>query len=454
MALVPFPYAHQILDRGLPTGVLIFQQETSAGVFDALGVSDAAESLITNEITTCQLNTDGDSLTIMSPTYGDPSIRFVNTGGSGAPGQVGGLYLEFASANAESTGTQPFIISGLEYDVNGDSSRDYCVIMGHGYAPNATVAAGSKWGAAGIKFEQHWNTGAGSFQSETYFILTSIRSVANGGNQEYRPVQIVHRDHDKTDGSDTVWMGLAADEIVFQNAEYTPRANWNSLGLTLAVGQRLFIASDITQFNGTTGAMSSKALNNGYTTTLTVNDNTCLRFQPTLNVTTNGQTTYAMEIAPLWTAISTNSTTLGIRGRFVTTKGTGFYHGFTDCSFGVSGAGVTVSRTFGHRVLAQIGTGASASFAYGFWAQTPSVSGTVSTLAGFKVDDHTGHYAFQGGTGKYAFGDASANTLIGFHAATPVAQQTVAAAATDPATTQALANSLRTILINLGLAKA
>lgn len=43
---------------------------------------------------------------------------------------------------------------------------------------------------------------------------------------------------------------------------------------------------------------------------------------------------------------------------------------------------------------------------------------------------------------------------VGFFGATPIVEPTVAAAATDPATTQALANSIRTILINLGLAKA
>jgi len=42
---------------------------------------------------------------------------------------------------------------------------------------------------------------------------------------------------------------------------------------------------------------------------------------------------------------------------------------------------------------------------------------------------------------------------VGFLGATPVAKQTLPAAATDPATTMALANSLRTALINLGLAQ-
>lgn len=44
-----------------------------------------------------------------------------------------------------------------------------------------------------------------------------------------------------------------------------------------------------------------------------------------------------------------------------------------------------------------------------------------------------------------------AGMQCGFFGATPVAQQSLAAAATDPATTQTLANSLRTAMINLGL---
>lgn len=48
----------------------------------------------------------------------------------------------------------------------------------------------------------------------------------------------------------------------------------------------------------------------------------------------------------------------------------------------------------------------------------------------------------------------SASTTVGFYGATGNVQQTVAAAASDPASTQDLANSLRTILIDLGLVKA
>jgi hypothetical protein len=43
---------------------------------------------------------------------------------------------------------------------------------------------------------------------------------------------------------------------------------------------------------------------------------------------------------------------------------------------------------------------------------------------------------------------------VGFYGVSPKAQLTVAAAGTDAATTQTLANSLRTQLIALGLVKA
>ena len=44
-----------------------------------------------------------------------------------------------------------------------------------------------------------------------------------------------------------------------------------------------------------------------------------------------------------------------------------------------------------------------------------------------------------------------ADMTVGFYGATGVAQQSVAAAGSDAATTQALANSIRTALINLGI---
>lgn len=49
---------------------------------------------------------------------------------------------------------------------------------------------------------------------------------------------------------------------------------------------------------------------------------------------------------------------------------------------------------------------------------------------------------------------ADANGKVGFFDTTPIVEQTIAAAATDPATTQALANSIRTILLAYGLVKS
>lgn len=63
----------------------------------------------------------------------------------------------------------------------------------------------------------------------------------------------------------------------------------------------------------------------------------------------------------------------------------------------------------------------------------------LDTAPGTWVDGMT--FEFNTGTAR-----------IGFFGATPVGKQTVSAAATDAATTQTLANSLRTALVNLGLA--
>lgn len=48
----------------------------------------------------------------------------------------------------------------------------------------------------------------------------------------------------------------------------------------------------------------------------------------------------------------------------------------------------------------------------------------------------------------------SATTTLGFYGDTGIEQATVAAIATDAGTTLTLANSLRTILLDLGLVKA
>lgn len=85
-----------------------------------------------------------------------------------------------------------------------------------------------------------------------------------------------------------------------------------------------------------------------------------------------------------------------------------------------------------------------------------SVAGTDNFLTGTAQGD-TGIVVNTSGKVLHIGGTIStikvtqANTL-GFFNVTPVARQSVNAAATDPATTQSLANSLRTALINLGLA--
>lgn len=56
-------------------------------------------------------------------------------------------------------------------------------------------------------------------------------------------------------------------------------------------------------------------------------------------------------------------------------------------------------------------------------------------------------------SGSVQIGGYAAGAALGFYNKAPVAQATIAAAATDPATTQALANDLRAKLIALGLVK-
>lgn len=58
--------------------------------------------------------------------------------------------------------------------------------------------------------------------------------------------------------------------------------------------------------------------------------------------------------------------------------------------------------------------------------------------------------ANSGGTG---LGQSTSDT-ISFYGVTPIAQAQIAAAGTDAATTQALANDLRTKLINIGIVKS
>ena len=57
----------------------------------------------------------------------------------------------------------------------------------------------------------------------------------------------------------------------------------------------------------------------------------------------------------------------------------------------------------------------------------------------------------QSGSYAVSWGQSGGSPLVGFLGATPVARQSVPAAATDPATTQALVNAIRSALVTNGL---
>jgi len=123
---------------------------------------------------------------------------------------------------------------------------------------------------------------------------------------------------------------------------------------------------------------------------------------------------------------------------------------------GNGGASSTVGGSF------RVDTGWNGNFDFGstLLVSGPQVTGSggiIEMLAGFGNTTHgyislsNVHGAQTGikiATTGFSF---PGTTLIGFFGATPAIQQTISAAATDPATTQTLANSLRTAIINLGL---
>lgn len=354
-----------------------------------------------------------DNIVFTSASTETESLVFFNSAGSGQ----GGRYLSFESTIAGTTGTLPFIMAGLEYAVNDDASRDYCVLMGHGFDSNATLVAGAQWGASGIKFEQHYNPDASTNQSETYFI-----HVARSG-QEYRGFSISHLNHDRTNGTDTLTCAISADTIQFQDAVFSNRAVWTDAGLTMQSGQQFQVAAGIVTYNGTTGVCSTSAIKNVFNGSLTTDDDSLLNLQAAINLSSSNKTAFGTYFNPTWTAAASGSTIYGHRGYQVMTKGTAGYNGFTEAVVGVSGSGVTCTRVFGYRSRIDSLSSGSITLGHGFWAQSPNVSGgTLSTCYGVKIDDHTGYHAFSGGTGKYVFGDASANTLIGLYGATPIAQ--------------------------------
>lgn len=79
-------------------------------------------------------------------------------------------------------------------------------------------------------------------------------------------------------------------------------------------------------------------------------------------------------------------------------------------------------------------------------------NGTAAQNWSYNIDGSTGNYRLFSATGTNGmqFGN-SINGKIGFLGVTPVVRQTIASAATDAATTQTLANSLRTAMLALGL---
>jgi hypothetical protein len=74
-----------------------------------------------------------------------------------------------------------------------------------------------------------------------------------------------------------------------------------------------------------------------------------------------------------------------------------------------------------------------------------SASGNSGLRVGFTTNENNPYKLWVNGSSRF-------DGNVGFNSTAPIAKPTAAAAATDAATTQTLANSLRTILINYGLA--
>lgn len=85
---------------------------------------------------------------------------------------------------------------------------------------------------------------------------------------------------------------------------------------------------------------------------------------------------------------------------------------------------------------------------YGIHVGVPTTTGTFTDLYGVKIENYpTTQWAFFTGEGKHQFGSSTTNSLLGFHGATPVAQQTV----TGSRGANAALASLLTALATLGL---
>ena len=101
--------------------------------------------------------------------------------------------------------------------------------------------------------------------------------------------------------------------------------------------------------------------------------------------------------------------------------------------------------------MASLATGDS------FLTASHGAGSTLLNALGTPANINLGIFVKGTGTGTLSDGNSATkvgwnNSGIGFFATTPIAKPTIAAAGTDAATTQTLANSIRTILINYGLA--
>ncbi len=121
-------------------------------------------------------------------------------------------------------------------------------------------------------------------------------------------------------------------------------------------------------------------------------------------------------------------------------------HGLFLGQGGYSAPGVFQVDTNGDKIILYRGDAYDARVGVGSSANMWFLSGTASAGGGV-IEFYTA--ASSGSATKQV---TIGHNTIGFFGVTPIAKPAAAAAATDAATTQTLANSLRTILINLGLA--
>lgn len=409
---------------------MLFPKPFAADILDSTA---AGRALINNGASSSQFGVSGNTITITSPAADEAVLEFYNSATSGAGGRV----LEIGSTIAGSTGTNPFVIGAVEFDVNDDSSRDFNVFMGHGYNSAGGLLAGSSWGASGIVFEQHYNPSAGVNQSETYFRLWSLQA----GGTEYRPIGITHTRHDLSNGGDSINLAISGDEtLVRSKTGATTFVTINSTNLTVASGLALTQGGGANVWNGATGRLVTTAIGHYFNPTITTDDDACAYMQPVVNLASS-KTGRGVAMFPQWTG-ATGAAFVGYNCYALASKAITTNVGFQSDA-GVNGS-VTVGTAVGFRTNPQAYTGTVTTM-IGFHAQAITSTGTVTNGYGVKIENHTGHHAFHSGTGRHQFGSASADTKIGFYGATPVTQQTGVAVSTA---------AIHAALVNLGLITA